>query len=71
VNQSAWLASSVGASFREIVSISVAFQLLVQTGVEGAKRTALGLALVIVLFGLAGHDASEIRCSGDEQWRHL
>ena len=32
----------------------MAFQLLVQTGVEGAKRTVLGLALVIVLFGLAG-----------------
>jgi hypothetical protein len=32
----------------------VAFQLLVQTGVEGAKRTVLGLALVIVLIGLAG-----------------
>jgi hypothetical protein len=109
----------------------VAPQLLAQTGVEDAKRNVLGLALVIVLFALAGklfsfgslivqggqsqpaisvtdlesrlkeqnvfgrvgdartklsceqarlqlradasdiHNASEIRRSGDEQWRHL
>lgn len=32
----------------------MAFQLLDRTGVEDAKRTVLGLALVIVLLGLAG-----------------
>jgi hypothetical protein len=54
VDQSVWLAGLSAHLFVKVVGVSLALQLLAQAGVEGAERTVLGLALVCVLFLLAG-----------------
>ena len=55
VDQSVWLALSVGASLREgRWRLKWPFHCSLKTGVESAKRTVLGLVLVCVLVGLGG-----------------